>query len=169
MGTWNFRSWMGKLFGQGGERPEIEHLLPELPDQGFEEHETWSLLKYTPGARQLIGRAQTLADEAHHPQVTPLHLARKFLDLEAVQNVIRRNGAHLHQCKAGLRPGAERARSRCRAGVLESRACHGPTTRRTKGCRVRQCDDREYHRNARRWLGSETRAATCPLRNANTK
>lgn len=98
MGLWNVRAWAGRVFGGTPARPDIEHLLPNLPDEVLDERETWSLHRYTPGARQLIGRAQTLADEAHHAEVTPLHLARRLLDLQAIQNVVKRNGADLHQC-----------------------------------------------------------------------
>lgn len=47
------------------------------------------LNRYTPGARQLVQAAQTLADARHHKMTTTLHLMNRYLDLPPVQKSFR--------------------------------------------------------------------------------
>ncbi|HEY5955914.1 MAG TPA: Clp protease N-terminal domain-containing protein, partial [Polyangiaceae bacterium] len=41
---------------------------------------TMTLGRYTPEAKSLVAGAQSIADERHHAQVTPLHLLGQFLE-----------------------------------------------------------------------------------------
>jgi ATP-dependent Clp protease ATP-binding subunit ClpB len=59
-----------------------------------EKEGTIHLERYTADAKQVVAGAQQIADERHHPEVTPLHLLMRLLERDrGVGEVFRRAGA----------------------------------------------------------------------------